>query len=113
MGLFVSNLVHGVLNGVELELVYNFFITCSIAENLRLKSNIALKFEYQKVVILVLLFNSYLLSHYVIFLTVGLLEHLLLILCFCSVIRLFTLQSYAHKHLSVSLDLFYHFSGNF
>ena len=31
MGLFVSNLVHGVLNGVELELVYNFFIACSIA----------------------------------------------------------------------------------
>ena len=26
MGLYVSSLVHGFLNGVELELVYNFFI---------------------------------------------------------------------------------------
>ena len=25
MGLYVSNLVHGVLNGIELELVYSFF----------------------------------------------------------------------------------------
>ena len=32
MELYLSNLVHGVLNGVELELVYNFFISCSIAE---------------------------------------------------------------------------------
>ena len=36
MGLCVLNLVYGVLNGVELELarelVYNFFISCSIAE---------------------------------------------------------------------------------
>ena len=32
MGLYVSNLVLGILNGVELELVYNFFMSCSIAE---------------------------------------------------------------------------------
>ena len=32
MGLYVSNLVHGVLNGIELELVFNLFISCSIAE---------------------------------------------------------------------------------
>ena len=32
VGLYVSNLVHGVLNGVELEHVRNFFIFCSIAE---------------------------------------------------------------------------------
>ena len=31
MGSYVSNLVHGVLNGVELEVVYNFFISYSIA----------------------------------------------------------------------------------
>ena len=32
MGLYVSNLVDGVLNIVELELIYNFFISCSIAQ---------------------------------------------------------------------------------
>ena len=33
MGLYVSDFVHGVLDGVELELVYNFFyIYCSIAD---------------------------------------------------------------------------------
>ena len=32
MGLCVSNMVHWVPNGVKLELVYNFFIFCSIAE---------------------------------------------------------------------------------
>ena len=32
MELYVSNLVHAVLNGIELELVYNFFIPSSIAE---------------------------------------------------------------------------------
>ena len=32
MALYVSSLVHGVLTGVELELVYNFFLSCSIAE---------------------------------------------------------------------------------
>ena len=32
MRLYFSNLIHGVLNDVELELVYYFFISCSIAE---------------------------------------------------------------------------------
>ena len=32
MRLYFSNLIHGVLNDVKLELVYNFFISCSIAE---------------------------------------------------------------------------------
>ena len=32
MGLYVSNLVPGILNSIELDLVYNFFISCSIGE---------------------------------------------------------------------------------
>ena len=32
MELYVSNLFRGVQNGIEFELVYNFFISCSIAE---------------------------------------------------------------------------------
>ena len=32
MGSHVSNLVHGVLNGVELDFAYNFFTSCSVAE---------------------------------------------------------------------------------
>ena len=32
MRLYVSDLVHGVLNGVELELIYNFVISRSIVE---------------------------------------------------------------------------------
>ena len=32
MGMYISNLVHGVLIGVELELVYIFFISRSLAE---------------------------------------------------------------------------------
>ena len=34
---YVSNLVHGVLNGIELELVHNFFISSSNAEILLVK----------------------------------------------------------------------------
>ena len=29
---FVANLVHGILNGVELDLVCNFFISCSSSQ---------------------------------------------------------------------------------
>ena len=32
MRLYVSNLVHGVLNGIEFEVIFNFFISYSFAE---------------------------------------------------------------------------------
>ena len=40
MGLYVSNLVHVVLNDVELELVYNFLYLALLVRYLSLKSNI-------------------------------------------------------------------------
>ena len=46
MGLYVSNLVHGVVNDVELELVYTFFISCPIAEISQVEANIGIFSKY-------------------------------------------------------------------
>ena len=42
IGLYVSNFVHVVLNGVELELVYHFLYLAPFLRYLRLKSNIGI-----------------------------------------------------------------------